>query len=250
MLMPQFMSMDMNMLMSGTPSMNMGAYSWMRDWQTNGGFGDTGAYALFKLWEGNGQHLHLTQGITAPTGTINTYNELDAHSQHLFSYDMQLGSGTWDYKPSLTYSGSADEIFWGGQLAGTLRLQNQNARGYALGDILQGTAWGGYQWNRWVSTTIRGVYTQQGAIKDRNLVNNQLEMLSPNNQILSMPDLNPQNYGGTFVDAGFGLTLSIPKGPYAGNSLSFEWLQPMYTYFNGYQLERTGALNATWGYMF
>ncbi|MDD4914925.1 MAG: DUF3570 domain-containing protein [Methylococcales bacterium] len=249
MLMPQFVNMDMDMTMIGSGPMNMGGSGWMRDWQTNGGFGDTGGYALVKIWDGGGQHLFMSQGMTAPTGTINTMNQLNRGSQNLFSYDMQLGSGTWDYNPSLTYTGALEQAFWGAQLTGTVRMQQQNARGYRLGDILQGTAWGGYQWSDWLSTTVRGVYSQQGAIKDYNYQHNSQEMVGQQGN-MGMPDGAPFNYGGSFVDAGFGVTLNIPKGRYAGNSLSFEWLQPIYTYYNGYQLERTGSLAATWGYMF
>ena len=65
-----------------------------------------------------------------------------------------------------------------------------------------------------------------------------------------MPDIYPQNYGGTFVDLGLGMTMTIPKGTLAGNRLSVEWLQPLSTNFSGYQLERIGTLAVQWGYMF
>ena len=250
MLMPQFVNMTMDMPMPGGGMMDMGAYNWMRNWQSNGGFGDTGGYAMIKLWNDADQKLFMTQGVTAPTGTINTTNQQGRTSDNLYAYDMQLGSGTWDYNPSLTYTGAVEQVFWGSQLTGTVRMQQQNARNYRLGDILQGTAWGGYQWSQWLSSTVRGVYTQQGAIKDYNYAVNFQKMTGGNAGTLSMPDMLPSSYGGTFVDAGFGLTLNIPKGRYAGNTLSFEWLQPIYTYYNGYQLERTGTLAASWGYMF
>ena len=251
MLMPQFINMTMDMTMTAGGMMDMGAYNWMRNWQSNGGFGDTGGYAMIKLWRGGEQQLFMSQGITAPTGTINTTNQQGHTSDNLYAYDMQLGSGTWDYNPSLTYTGAAAQLFWGTQLTGTLRMQQQNARNYRLGDILQGTAWGGYQWSQWLSSTLRGVYTQQGAIKDYDYANNYQKMTGGSgNTMLSMPDISPSNYGGAFVDVGIGVTLNIPKGRYAGNSLSFEWLQPVYTDYNGYQLERTGALAASWGYMF
>ena len=249
MLMPQFVNMTMDMNMFGSMSMNMGINNWMRNWQTNGGFGDTGGYAMVNLWRSKDHQLFMTQGLTAPTGTINTTNEQGHTSDNLYAYDMQLGSGTWDYNPSLTYLGAEQQAFWGAQLTGTVRMQQQNARGYRLGDILQGTAWGGYQWNDWFSSTVRGIYTQQGAVKDYTYQDNFQKMTGGNN-MLAMPDMITNNYGGSFVDAGFGVTLNIPKGRYAGNSLSFEWLQPIYTYYNGYQLERTGTLAASWGYMF
>jgi hypothetical protein len=59
-----------------------------------------------------------------------------------------------------------------------------------------------------------------------------------------------KNYGGKYWDVGFGLNAFVPSGDLAGNNLSFEWLQPVATDVNGYQLDRNGALSATWGYAF
>ncbi len=61
---------------------------------------------------------------------------------------------------------------------------------------------------------------------------------------------NPTNYGGHYVDVGFGLSATVPTGAFAGNRLAFEWLQPVYTNVNGYQLDRDGALSFTWSYGF
>ena len=171
MLMPQFVDMEMGMgTDQGNVKMQMNAMQPMRYEQSTGGFGDTGGYAMFKLWDGGGQHVHITQGISAPTGSVDIKPEwqvLDATTNVPFSnyaYNMQLGSGTWDYKPSVTYTGQADDWFWGGQLSGTHRLQSVNSYGYRLGDVLQGTLWGGYQFSHWLSGTLRGLYTGQGGI--------------------------------------------------------------------------------------
>jgi hypothetical protein len=40
------------------------------------------------------------------------------------------------------------------------------------------------------------------------------------------------------------------NGSFAGNQLGVEWLQPLRDDFNGYQLERRGALYASWKYLF
>jgi hypothetical protein len=60
----------------------------------------------------------------------------------------------------------------------------------------------------------------------------------------------PSNYGGRLVDVGLGLNVSISEGQFAGHNLSFEWLQPVSTDFNGYQLDRTGALAVSWSYSY
>lgn len=255
MLMPQYMASTMNMY--NTPSMpsgNMGMGTGMRDWESNGGFGDTGMYAMLKLFDAGDHQVFTSQGLTAPTGTIRTWGELDHNLARLFPYDMQNGSGTWDYNPTLTYTGKDGAFSWGGQIGGTLRLQKQNYMHWRYGDIAQGSAWGGYQWNSWLSNTLRVLYTKQGVISDysqHDAVSN-LTLMEGQGMggMYKMSDIYPQNYGGTFVDLGLGLTMTIPKGTFAGNRLSVEWLQPMSTNFSGYQLERIGTLAVQWGYMF
>jgi hypothetical protein len=158
---------------------------------------------------------------------------------------MQLGSGTWDYKPSLTYTGTASDWFWGSQVSGTHRLENSNYLGYRLGDVFQSTTWVGYQLTPWLSTTVRGVYTAQG-----KMVGTHTNARSVQGAHMWMPDDIPQNYGGAYVDVSFGVTATVPYGKLAGHTLGFEWLQPVSTNFQGYQLERTGALSATWNYKF
>jgi hypothetical protein len=258
MLMPQYMASTMNMYNTASmPSGGMGMTTGMRDWESNGGFGDTGMYAMLKLFEAGDHKVFTSQGLTAPTGTIRTWGELDKSLARLFPYDMQNGSGTWDYNPSLTYTGKNGAFSWGGQIGGTLRLQKQNYMHWRYGDIAQGTAWGGYQWNSWLSNTLRVLYTKQGVISDysqqgssTNLSNQTLMEGQGMGGMYKMPDIYPQNYGGTFVDLGLGMTVTIPKGSFAGNRLSVEWLQPMSTNFSGYQLERIGTLAVQWGYMF
>jgi len=68
-------------------------------------------------------------------------------------------------------------------------------------------------------------------------------------QVTSTVDY-PSNYGGSYGDMGFGLNVSIPESQFTGHNLSFEWLQPVATDVNGYQLERTGALAVSWSYSF
>lgn len=60
----------------------------------------------------------------------------------------------------------------------------------------------------------------------------------------------PANYGGKYWDVGFGLSAVVPSGDLAGNRISVEWLQPVEDDVNGYQLERDGALSATWNVTF
>ena len=153
---------------------------------------------------------------------------------------MQLGSGTWDFKPSLTYTGQWDQFSWGAQTSGTVRMEDQNESGYALGDLFQATAWGNYNLTHWLTASLRGVYTLQGSIKGQ--YNDLINQFGPMDY--------PSNYGGKYWDIGFGLSAVVPSGDLAGNRVSVEWLQPLEDNVNGYQLERNGSLAATWSLAF
>ena len=207
---------------------------------TSGGIGDTGLYAPAAA-AGRRQPARAcgARGHRADRRRLvklRDTHQIDAGFDH---YGMQLGSGTWDFNPSVTYLGSAGPWFWGAQASATVRMQDRNASGYALGNVAQATAWGGYASDGGFSATLRGVYTRQGAI--RGEFNGPHFKLSPVDY--------PANYGGRFWDLGLGFGYAF-NGVWAGNQVSLEWLQPVRDDFNGYQLARRGALYATWQYDF
>ncbi|MDD2724320.1 MAG: DUF3570 domain-containing protein [Methylovulum sp.] len=261
MLMPQWMDMEMTM----TPNDNVqlsggghGGHGATHAHQT-GGIGDFGAYALFKAFDHPNHHLTLSLGGTAPTGDVGITlrkTAINPVDDQLIHYGMQLGSGTWDFKPALTYAGGLDNFLWGAQATATLRLEDQNKSGYRLGDIFQSSVWGGYNWTNWLATTVRGVYTWQDRIYGV-IHPSQTQVSDPNTGELVPfvpqhigPFDFPANYGGQYVDLGLGVNVTVPSGAFQGNALKFEWLQPVHTDYNGYQLDRDYALNFTWSYGF
>lgn len=249
MVMPQYVDMAMDMRpLGGAPDLGsadpLTAAAVMHAYHTHqtGGIGDTGMYALFKLFDVPGHHVHATMGFTAPTGDVG----LQLRNTHGVSigfihYGMQLGSGTWDFRPSLTYTGRADGGWsWGAQFSGTHRLQDENSSGFAFGDVFQATAWGSYELLDWLSASVRGVYTTQGALS--GAYNSTHVPIGPMDYANS--------YGGRYWDVGIGLNAQVPTGDLRGNRLAVEWLQPVHDDTNGYQLERDGALSANWSYAF
>jgi Protein of unknown function (DUF3570) len=259
MLMPQFVDMDMGMRkLEGVTDLGGHVAHHLQNTHETGGIGDLGMYALFKLFDNGTHHIHATAGLSAPTGDVN----IQMRRSHLIDggfihYGMQLGSGTWDFKPSLTYTGQWDDFSWGAQANGTVRMENQNKSGYALGDMFQATAWGSYNLATWLTASVRGVYTLQGSVKGQftgatsNTADPNVNADGTYTSILKYGSQDyPQNYGGRFWDVGFGLSAVVPSGDLAGNRVSVEWLQPVEDDVNGYQLERDGALSATWSYKF
>jgi hypothetical protein len=239
--MPQIISMDMEM-QPIDPEDGAGGHD-------SAGLGDTLMVALVKLFDNNEHHLHLGLGFSAPTGSIETtFDNTESEESGLLSFGMQLGSGTWDFKPSLTYTGNTGRWYWGAQVTGTKRMQSRNKLGYTLGDEIQGSVWGGYRVLDWLSLSVRNIYQAQSEI--RGQLNRVIPATDPPTPEEPTSLENPANYGGQFWDIGLGVNLSAPNGEFAGHSLSIEWLQPVIHDFNGYQLERNGSLSVRWGYAF
>lgn len=223
------MGMSMYEVVTGTMAyMDMS----MRNFMANAGVGDTGIYALVRLWNQQGQHVHLTQGVSMPTGSVQERQVTGA----VFPYDMQTGSGTWDYKPAVVYTGAAGDSLWGAQIEATLRHPGRNSAGYELGNGGDASAWAGYQFARWLSGTARFRYSVAGAIKGQF-----------DKAVLPAPDYFTSdyvtgNYGGHFRDLGIGLSSSLGTGNYAHDRVGVEWLRPMHSNFTGLQAGRIGTL--------
>lgn len=200
------------------------------------GIGDTLLAALTQLYDSPGHHLHLGLGLSAPTGSINS----KLYDSELQGYGMQLGSGTWDFIPSLTYTGQASRWSWGAQIRGTKRLEDENGQHYRFGDEWQVSTWGGFRISPWLSASVRGIFTDRGEIHG--------ETDRHNSQ--STPVDFPENYGGQFWDLGLGVNLAVPDGAFSGHGLKLEWLEPIRQDNNGYQLDREGTLYASWSYHF
>jgi len=258
MLMPQFMDMDMDLRLLKGVSYNA-LQDHLHGGHRTGGVSDTGMYAMFKLFGTSNHHVHATLGLSAPTGDVDIkLRTMHGDDKGLLHYGMQLGSGTWDFKPSLTYTGNLEDWSWGAQFSATNRLESKNDSGYALGDMFQGTAWGSYNLTQWLSASVRGIYTVQGKIDGRfnrveGVVDNEVvNNVNPGSKVnfSSGPMDFGGNYGGRYWDLGLGLNFTVPSGGLKGNSLGVEWLQPIEDDVNGYQLEREGALSATWSVMF
>ncbi len=240
MIMPQFVAMEMDIdELFGRPPPDPAVFEHGGK-HTTGGVGDTLLAALIRLWQAKHHHLHLGLSLSVPTGEVHLkMRRMHQQEMGLFHFDMQTGSGTFDFIPSLTYAGEFGRFFWGSQLVGAVRLEENDA-GFRRGHLAQASAWGGYGLTEWLGVSVRGVYTFQGKIA---------QDFDGFSQRLGPMDF-PQNLGGKFFDLGLGLSAYVPSGTFAGNTLRFEWLEPVLDDFYGYQLEREGALSFTWSYAF
>ncbi|MEZ4334044.1 MAG: DUF3570 domain-containing protein [Myxococcota bacterium] len=237
-LMPTYVDHDMRVraLDGAVPDVHSG-----HDHHATGGFGDTRFGALVPLLAGRRDHANLALLVSAPTGDTSQRFRRDHQTERGFvHYPMQLGSGTWDFLPALTYQGERGRWRFGAQTSASVRMEHEGRTGYALGDEVQVTAWGGLAVTDWLGLSLRGLYTHAGRIRgryDRPI-------------LVRTPGDRPANSGGRLFDLGVGLALTVPRGSFEGMALSLEWIQPLAEDWNGYQLERTGTLAARWGMHF
>lgn len=239
MVMPQFMDMDMNLRdLAGRPPAVLETHEHSGiTGHTTGGIGDTVVAGLVNLHQGPVHRLHAGLGVSMPTGNVDEeLRRTFRNDGGLIHFHMQLGSGTWDLLPSLTYTGMDQRWYWGAQLTGTARLEHHNESGYRLGNVVQVSSWGGYQLNDWLSTSLRGIFTDRGTIRgDFDEYNSK-----------TGPMDFPENQGGQYWDMAMGLAFTVPSGRFAGNTLNLEWQQPLSDDVNGFQRERDGTLSASW----
>ncbi len=111
--------------------------------------------------------LHFNAGLNLPTGTITARDTTPMGPGQLLPYPMQLGSGTLDLRPGLTYAGDSEDWSWGAQVMGTVRL-GTNKRGYTLGNEGELSVWGAHRWNDSVSTSVRLRGLTRGDISGRD----------------------------------------------------------------------------------
>jgi hypothetical protein len=91
---------------------------------------------------GLGPNWILNLGFSLPTGSIDEMDVIPASAPNeaQLPYPMQLGSGTYDFTPGVTFSEQRENWSWGGQLLATFR-SGTNDRDYTLGNRIQATAW-------------------------------------------------------------------------------------------------------------
>jgi hypothetical protein len=118
------------------------------------GPGDLKVTALYTVFDSSPHRIHLDAGVSLPTGSINEKDNTPAGSNQKLPYPRQLGSGTFDLHPGVSYLGQSGRLGWGAHAGGVLRL-GDNSENYRLGNRLDFSAWGGYKLSNWLSSYVR-----------------------------------------------------------------------------------------------
>jgi hypothetical protein len=206
---------------------------------TISGFADTELRGMYKI----NNWLVGSLGLNLPTGSIE--QEFGTMGRtYRAPYDMQLGSGTYDLKPALTGNWISSDAKWnlGAQAQYTWRPA-KNDNHWKFGDNLKLTGW--VQRALGPATSwLRLAYNDTGRIKgyDPEIQ----KILDPDpKKGASMPDADPDNYGGQRLDGLIGV--SYQKGAF---SFGVEGGIPLYQDLNGLQMKTSWLLNAGFQVMF
>jgi len=202
------------------------------------GLGDVQISALYALLDSAGHKIHLNVGVGLPTGDIDQRDDTPAGPHQKLPYPMQLGSGTWDLMPGVTYSGQAGSWSWGGQLLATIRL-GKNANDYTLGDRLNLAGWIGHQLGPSGNMTLRLDGQRWGKIDGAD----------PDLNPLLVPTADPNRLGGTRLDLLAGFDYLFQEGSLAGHRFGIEGGIPIFQDLNGPQLETDWLLALGWELM-
>lgn len=77
------------------------------------GPGDVRLAAVYALSQGQRGDFLLSLGVSAPSGDIDETDHTPAMADAQLPYPMQLGSGTWDLLPGVTYTTHYGRWAWG-----------------------------------------------------------------------------------------------------------------------------------------
>jgi len=202
------------------------------------GLGDTKISALVGLHETSKHSFQLNAGLSLPTGSIEESDTVltpgGGRSLLRLPYAMQLGSGTFDLTPGITYAGHDDQFGWGAQYMATLRM-GRNSEDYSLGNKHQLSTWGSYAIKPAVSVSLRVTGETEGKIDGIDS-----QIAAP------VQTADPDNYGGERVNTSLGINTVIPDGALKGHRFSAELTLPVYQNLNGPQMERDNALMLGW----
>lgn len=203
------------------------------------GIGDVSLTGLYTFFRTDDHDVHAGLGLSLPTGSVEERDATPMGPAQKLPYPMQLGSGTFDLLPSLTYTGQTQDVGWGAQARATIRL-GENSEDYRLGDRFTLTAWGEYALTDWLAVSARA---------EGHLWRN-IHGADPELNPAMVPTADPDRQGGERIDALLGIHLFSREGALEGQRLDLEIGVPVFQDLDGPQMSTELLLTATWKWTF
>ncbi len=205
------------------------------------GLGDIKIGSLYTLSHGRSSSLLLNFSISLPAGS-NTEEGLTPVGKVRLPYPMQLGSGTYDFMPGLTYLSQSNDYSWGAQVIATIRTGKDE--GYRLGNRFDSSLWLSKKLSDSISISGRVSGETWGDIKGSDDKISQTLMPMGMGPFPSVPTALPNLRGGSRISFSVGANYYIRSGFAQGHRLALEVGVPIYQKLDGPQLETdwTGTL--------
>ena len=207
------------------------------------GLGDIKIAGLYDLaqWD-SGRRMHLKLGLNLPTGSID-----EKHNGNILGYGMQLGSGTYDFEPAITYLAQTENYSYGAQLGGILRI-GENDQDYTLGNKFEATLWGARKITDSLSASAKLDYSSQSEIDGRDIRIHDRRDDVMMGMSMDSPTFDPNSQGRDITTFGLGLNYYFQNGGLSGHRLAAEWETPIDQKVNGVQLELDSVWTLGWQY--
>ncbi|MFQ3225693.1 MAG: hypothetical protein ACI8Z5_001957, partial [Lentimonas sp.] len=244
MVMSNYTEIEMDHKISSQMAANMINHGNRQFTTETSGIGDVKVGGLYRFYLKENRKAHLGLSLSLPTGSIDKKDRTPAMggpANQQLPAPMQLGSGTYDLLPSLTYVQQFERWSYGAQANAVIRLESENDNGYRLGDVFGATTWAGYNLTEWVglNTGLNYTYTSQ-----LNGDQDDVSTMGPNGK--SVTTAYNRNYGGERLDAIFGLNFYVLSGTLKGQRIAVDIRLPLWQDLNGYQLETDTMLTLGW----
>ena len=221
------------MMMGNYSALSMGLLSRMNvDFSTQSkGVGDLSLVGLIKLYNRNRKSIHLTVGISIPTGSIDQKDDTPMMSNAPLAYPMQLSSGTWDPIIGLTYLGQSSLLSWGWQANYKVRT-GKNDNSYHLGNTFEALGWGA------VKLSQRWSFATQLKYINRREIKGSYPALNP----MMMPLFDAKNSGKDQLNLGLSTNWYFPGGSLKNFRLGASFEIPVVQNLRGIQMKTKSLL--------
>lgn len=201
------------------------------------GLGDIKISGMYNVYEGTRSKSHIQLGVSFPTGSIEEkdINPMSNGIDATLPYPMQIGSGTIDLLPGITYLAQTDQFSIGSQLKGVVRI-GENDQEYTFGNRLGFTNWVGYKLTDVFSPQLSLTFSSWGDISGES---SDLAMANMNTVVHTV---DPNLKSGSRFDLGLGLNIQGPDGPLHDLRFGVNFDLPIYQNVDGPQMLTKGIL--------
>ena len=201
----------------------------------SGGVGDIRLQGVHRIKKKANYQVSLSMGMSLPTGSIDERGDTPRGANSQLPYTMQVGSGTFDLLPGISYSASSETMNWGTQCKWTQRL-GRNGRGYSLGDRYLISAWMRRACTQWLDVSLKGAFQSWDDIDGSD----------PDLNPTIAPVANPNIQGGTRSSIFLGGQLKLPGERFKGHTIEVEFGLPVHEDLHGPQPGQDQLISIGW----